>query len=84
VSDHIPDVTKMVVEAERDRLIAENSRLRAAAELGLEYAESELADRKRTFDGYPSKWELDEQYVKQIKAALNCSIISNSSTEAQP
>jgi NurA-like 5'-3' nuclease len=49
---------------------AERDRLRRAAELGLEYAETELQHRKRVYAGYPSRWELDEIYVGEIKAAL--------------
>jgi hypothetical protein len=58
------------VVAERDALHEENTRLRRAAELGLEYAETELQHRKKVYDGYPSRWELDEIYVAEIKDAL--------------
>jgi hypothetical protein len=49
---------------------SERDRLRRAAELGLEYAETELQHRQKVYDGYPSRWELDEIYVAEIKAAL--------------
>jgi hypothetical protein len=62
---------------ELDALREDNARLREAAELGLEYAKAELDRLKSEFDGYPSKWELDEIYVRLIEYALN----PNSSTE---
>ena len=58
-------------EAELATVTAERDSLRRAAELGLEYAETELQHRKQVYNGYPSRWELDEIYVAEIKAALH-------------
>jgi len=58
-------------EAELAAVTSERDRLRRAAELGLEYAETELQHRKKVYDGYPSRWELDEIYVAEIKSALS-------------
>jgi hypothetical protein len=58
------------LESKLATVTAERDALRRAAELGLEYAETELQHRKKVYDGYPSRWELDEIYVGEIKAAL--------------
>jgi hypothetical protein len=58
------------VVAERDALHEENTRLRRAAELGLEYAKGDLAQRKESFAGYPTCWIEEQRDVAFIEAAL--------------
>jgi hypothetical protein len=59
------------LERELNAVTAERDALRKAAELGLEYVETELERRKKmVYHGYPSRWELEERYVAEIKAAL--------------
>jgi hypothetical protein len=45
-------------------------RLVEAAEIGLEYAEEALEEKKRTFAGYPHRYSLDEYWVNEMKEAL--------------
>jgi len=49
---------------------AKLQRLIDAAELGLEYAKGELAQRKESFAGYPNQWKHEERDVRGIEAAL--------------
>ena len=58
------------VTAELDALRKDNARLRGAAEIGLEYAKGDLAQRKESFAGYPKQWEAEERDVATIEAAL--------------
>jgi hypothetical protein len=62
-----------ICEAAAERLMAltaENDPLRRAAELGLEYAKNELAQRKESFAGYPTRWVGEQFNVAFIQAAL--------------
>jgi hypothetical protein len=63
---------KIAIEVGRGlaALKAENDALRKAVAMGLEYAESALERLKMENKGWPSRWELDERYVAEIKAAL--------------
>jgi hypothetical protein len=58
------------ITAERDALREHLTRLIYAAELGLSFAECDLACEKIDFAGYPDKWELTESHVNFIKAAI--------------
>jgi hypothetical protein len=63
--------TSKEVQAERDALREHLTRLIDAAELGLSFAECDLACEQIDFAGYPDKWELTESHVNFIKAAID-------------
>jgi Tat protein secretion system quality control protein TatD with DNase activity len=53
-----------------ERLEAEHGRLRRAAEIGLEYAKGDLAQRKESFAGYPTCWIEQQRDVAFIEDAM--------------
>jgi hypothetical protein len=62
----------LAVELERRlaAVTAERDALRRAAEIGLEYAKGDLAQRKESFAGYPTCWVEQQRDVAFIDAAL--------------
>jgi len=51
-------------------LESERDALRRAAEIGLEYAKGDLAQRKESFAGYPTCWIEEQRDVSFIESAL--------------
>jgi hypothetical protein len=72
---HLLDVHAVAEErdllrVENAELRKDNARLREAAELGLEYVQGELAQRMRSFRGYPEKWKAEATDVEHIEHLL--------------
>ena len=62
-----------VIKIQAQKMLDQNekiAKLKEACELGLEFAQEDLARSKNDFAGYPDRWELTESYIKQIEDAL--------------
>jgi len=60
-----------ILERDLAAVTAERDALRRATKLGLRYAEFELQRLKSEYKGWSQRWELDEQNICEIKAALS-------------
>ena len=62
-----------VIKIQAQKMLDQNekiAKLKEACELGLEFAQEDLARSKNDFAGYPDRWELTENYIKQIEEEL--------------